>query len=53
VALRQRICPVSEKELGSMSAPPKVVIDGQEVFLCCAGCEEELRKEPEKYLAEI
>jgi len=31
----------------------KVVVDGQEVFLCCAGCEEELHKDPQKYLAKL
>jgi hypothetical protein len=52
-ALAQRVCPVSEQELGSMGTPPKVIVNGQEVFLCCGGCEAELRKEPAKYLAKL
>ncbi len=52
-ALRQAVCLVTGEKLGSMGAPPKVVVNGKEVFLCCAGCEEELRKQPEKYLAEL
>ena len=36
-----------------MGAPVKVSLKGQTVFLCCAGCEEELKKEPDKYLAKL
>ncbi len=36
----QGICPVSGKALGSMGAPIKATAaDGEEVFLCCKGCE--------------
>jgi YHS domain-containing protein len=52
-ALKQVVCPVTGEKLGSMGAPPKVVVNGQDVFLCCAGCEEELRKQPETYLAKL
>jgi YHS domain-containing protein len=52
-ALKQDVCPVTGEKLGSMGAPPKIVVSGQEVFLCCAGCEEELRKQPEMYLAKL
>lgn len=51
--LKQRVCPVTGAKLGSMGAPPKVVVNGQEVFLCCDGCEEKLREEPDKYLAKL
>lgn len=50
-ALAQRVCPVSGAPLGSMGKPPLVSVQGKEVFLCCAGCETELRSNPEKYLA--
>jgi YHS domain-containing protein len=53
VALKQAVCPVSGDKLGSMGAPLKVTLEGRDVFLCCPGCEEELRKNPEKYLAQI
>jgi hypothetical protein len=52
-ALAQQVCPVSDEPLGSMGAPPKVTIEGQDVFICCAGCEEELRSKPDEYLAKL
>ncbi len=52
-ALAQKVCPVSDKPLGSMGEPPKVTVEGQEVFLCCNGCEEEVRKDASKYLAKL
>lgn len=51
--VRQRICPVTDEELGSMGPPVKVVVEGRTVFLCCKGCESALRKEPKKYLAKL
>jgi Cu(I)/Ag(I) efflux system membrane fusion protein len=52
-AEKQRICPVSDALLGSMDTPPKIDVDGREVFLCCAGCEDMLRDDPDKYLAKL
>ena len=52
-ALAQKLCPVSDKPLGSMGKPPKLTVEGQEVFLCCDGCEEEVRKDASKYLAKL
>lgn len=52
-ALTQKVCPVSDKALGSMGKPPKVTVEGRDVFLCCDGCDEELRKDPSKYLAKL
>jgi hypothetical protein len=52
-ALKQKICPVSEAALGSMGAPIKVSVAGQEVFICCEGCEDPLKAEPSKHLAKI
>ena len=46
----QRFCPISENLLGSMGKPVKVSIDGQLVFLCCAGCEEDARENTRKVL---
>lgn len=53
LAEKQKICPVSNHPLGSMDTPKKITVAGQEVFICCAGCEQSLRDEPEKYLAVI
>lgn len=55
---QQRICPVSEGLLWEMGKPYKTTVktsDATErvVFLCCQGCEEELRNEPDKYLAKL
>jgi hypothetical protein len=53
LAIKQRICPVTNKPLGSMGTPERVLIDGRVVFLCCAGCEGALRQNPEKYLSKL
>lgn len=49
----QKICPVSDEPLGGMGTPYKLTIDGKDIYLCCAGCEEDVKKEPEKYFAKI
>lgn len=53
LALKQRICPVSGEPLGSMGKPVKMTVKGRVVFLCCAGCEEEITKSPDKYLKKL
>ena len=52
-ALKQEICPVSGEKLGSMGVPPKLTVDGKEVFICCEGCEEKLREKPAEYFAKL
>ena len=52
-ARKQRICPVGGGLLGSMGKPFKVKIGDQDVYLCCQGCEEDLRKNPEEFLAKL
>jgi YHS domain-containing protein len=52
-ALSQNVCPVSGKQLGVMGKPPKVTIEGQEVYLCCDGCDSEIKSDPGKYLAKL
>jgi hypothetical protein len=52
-AEKQRICPVSGGLLGSMGKPYKITVKGETVFLCCSGCEEEIQKDPDKYLAKL
>ncbi|MCY2995825.1 MAG: hypothetical protein NTY19_49450 [Planctomycetota bacterium] len=52
-AEKQRVCPVTDKPLGTMGKPYKVQVKGQTVFLCCDGCEEELQKDPDKYLTKL
>ena len=54
LAERQRFCVVStSNRLGSMGAPAKVMINGQPVFLCCDGCEDEARVNTAKTLATV
>lgn len=53
LAETQAICPVSKEPLGSMGTPVKMVHGTRTVFLCCSGCEEDFRKAPEKYLAQL
>ena len=53
VATKQKTCPVSGALLGSMDEPYKVTVEGRDVFLCCDGCEGELMKDPDKYLAKL
>jgi hypothetical protein len=50
LARRQRLCPVTQLPLGSMGTPEKRVVNGRIVFLCCAGCEQALLDNPDKYL---
>ena len=52
-ALKQRVCPVSGAVLGAMGKPYKITVQGRTVFLCCSGCEEEFRKNPDKYFAKM
>lgn len=50
---QQKICPVSGKQLGSMGAPSNVRIGDRDVFVCCAGCTNALKADPQKYLAKL
>ena len=43
-ASAQKVCPITEEPLGSMGKPVKVTVDGQDLFICCAGCEDELKQ---------
>ena len=49
LAESQRICPVTKALLGSMGTPPKIEVNGRTVFLCCIGCEAEVRATPDYY----
>jgi YHS domain-containing protein len=53
LAKKQRICPVSGDLLGAMGKPYKTSVKGKTVFLCCQGCEHELKENPNKYLAKL
>lgn len=50
LATAQKFCPVLEgSRLGSMGVPVKLVLDGRPVFVCCAGCVDEAKSDPEKF----
>ena len=53
LARAQQLCPIMLKPLGEMGVPIKVDVNGQPVFICCAGCSEELLAHPEKSLARL
>jgi hypothetical protein len=53
LAERQKLCPVTNKPLGSMGTPARIVVSGQVVFLCCDGCEGALKRDPAKYLTKL
>jgi hypothetical protein len=52
-AIEQGVCPVSGEPLGSMGAPIKVHVKNRDVFICCAGCEDDIKKSPDEYLAKL
>ncbi len=43
-------CVISGAKLGSMGDPVIYMYKGQEIKLCCGGCLEAVKKNPEKYL---
>jgi hypothetical protein len=50
---RQKLCPVTDEPLGSMGTPVRVQLSGKTVFLCCQGCEAELKANETKYLSKL
>ncbi len=53
LAKKQRVCPVSGELLGAMGKPFKTTVKGKTLFLCCEGCEHDLKENPDKYLAKL
>jgi Cu(I)/Ag(I) efflux system membrane fusion protein len=54
LAETQRFCPIlSTSRLGSMGQPVKLRIEGQPVFLCCAGCKGKALADPKGTLAKV
>lgn len=48
---RQKICPVMDVELGEDGPPIKLLVGGRPLYVCCDDCVDEVRKNPERYLA--
>jgi Cu(I)/Ag(I) efflux system membrane fusion protein len=54
LAEAQRFCPVLEdSRLGSMGVPLKLTIDGETVFVCCAGCKDDAKSNAKETLAKV
>ena len=50
----QKFCAVAtENPLGSMGTPLKIDVNGEPVFLCCAGCKGKALRNPEVTLASV
>ena len=49
----QRICPVTDEELGTMGPSVAVKVQGKTIWTCCDACPPKLNIEPEKYLAKL
>ncbi|QDV26023.1 hypothetical protein [Aureliella helgolandensis] len=49
----QATCPVNGKLLGSMGAPPKIMVGGKALFVCCAGCSSKVRSSPDQYFTKV
>ena len=47
-AKKQHMCPVSNEMLGTMGAPQKVDVNGQQVWICCDGCRDQLLENPDE-----
>ncbi len=50
---KQKTCPVTDRKLGAMGQPVKVVAKGHTVFLCCAGCKKKFMANTDKYLKRL
>lgn len=53
LAQQQRVCPVTDKELGSMGAPIKVIVKDKPIFICCKGCEAAVKEKPDLYIQKV
>jgi Cu(I)/Ag(I) efflux system membrane fusion protein len=53
LAEEQRICPVTDAELGTMGPPIAVEVDGKTIWTCCDACPSKVSAEPAKYLAKL
>jgi hypothetical protein len=54
-AIAQAVCPVSEHHLGggNMGAPIKQTIGDKTFYICCGGCKDEVKENPDKVLANL
>jgi len=54
LAESQKFCAIAtENPLGTMGTPLKIEVNGEPVFLCCAGCKGKALRNPEETLASV
>jgi YHS domain-containing protein len=53
VEVGNKICPVSGRPIGSMGEGVTYAYQGKKYQLCCAGCIEKFKADPEKYIDKI
>ena len=44
---------ISTEELGSMGDPIAVMAKGRTIYVCCSGCVDQVKANPDKYLAKV
>ncbi|MHB1033413.1 MAG: hypothetical protein ACYC35_03380 [Pirellulales bacterium] len=47
---RQKTCPVTGEELGSMGDTIKLLVGGEPLYVCCKACVRKVQSDPEAYL---
>jgi hypothetical protein len=52
-ALKQAVCPASGEHLGAMGVPVKVSAQGRSFFLCCKGCLDDVKADPQGIIAKL
>ena len=53
LAEAQKVCPVSDENLGEMGTPIRMKHGDTVVFLCCKSCVSTFEKDPETYIAKL
>jgi Cu(I)/Ag(I) efflux system membrane fusion protein len=54
LAEQQKFCPIlTNSRLGSMGTPVKLTLQGETVFLCCAGCQDKALATPGETVAKV
>ncbi|APW60127.1 TRASH domain-containing protein [Paludisphaera borealis] len=53
VALAQAVCPVSDEHLGAMGAPIKVSAEGRTFYICCKGCQKDVKDDAKAVVAKL
>ncbi|MFN3193969.1 MAG: hypothetical protein ACE361_25895 [Aureliella sp.] len=47
----QKTCPITGKPLGTVGKPPKIMVKGKPLFVCCEPCSAKIKANPDEYLA--